>query len=95
MSTPKIKDDPSSAGLRREDGGPAFPRLTGNTLTESVANTPQEGMSLRDYFAASIINSVIVAEAHVNTPVPWGNTCEGRAEWSYKQADALIAARKP
>jgi hypothetical protein len=58
-------------------GGQAFPR-PGDF-------NPQQGMTLRDYFAAKAMASVIARGDDTNRP--------GMAEWSYAMADAMLAAR--
>jgi hypothetical protein len=67
------------------DGGPAFPCVDGG------ANYLQEGMSLRDYFAAKAMQGYITGCLHI-----------ARAEYiiqsavksSYEIADAMLAARE-
>ena len=67
--------------MSREDGGPAFPTDRGEF------SSAHEGMSLRDYFAAKAMQGLL-AGSYSALPAP------GVAEWSYKQADAMLAARK-
>jgi hypothetical protein len=77
----------------KDDGGPAFPCAEGETTMR------QEGMTLRDWFAGQSL-------AGIGTWLPPGRTEEGtlsvaqpwrqrelRAEWAYRQADAMIAER--
>ena len=71
-------------------GGPAFPRApfeyidNGNALEWAVRE--QSGMSLRDYFAAKAMQSVIARGDDTNRP--------GMAEWSYAMADAMLKERE-
>jgi hypothetical protein len=59
-------------------GGPAFP-----TPTHNLQN---DGMTLRDYFAAKAMASVIARGDDTNRP--------GMAEWAYAMADAMLKARE-
>jgi hypothetical protein len=59
------------------DGGPAFPR----SATDHCHS--QEGMSLRDYFAAKAINEV-----------GWYNNINQSAIMAYEIADAMLKARE-
>ena len=56
-------------------GGPAFP-------CKAYSGLMQEGMTLRDYFAAQVLSN--------------GNSCGSPAQaakWAYEVADAMLAAR--
>jgi hypothetical protein len=46
-----------------------------------------DGMDLRDYFAAKAMQGLIAREDYQGTP-------DGYAEIAYKQADAMMEARK-
>jgi len=63
----------------QEDGGPAFP----------CSEWPEDGMSLRDYFAAKAMQAMLSIEQvhldHGETEI---------AVWSYQQADAMLKIRK-
>ena len=61
-------------------GGPAFPSHG------SMGEVTHEGMTLRDYFAAKAMASVIARGDDTNRP--------GMAEWSYAMADAMLKARE-
>jgi hypothetical protein len=61
------------------DGGPAFPCVDGG------ANYLQEGMSLRDYFAAKAMQGLLTN---------FGYEENGYAQSAYKIADAMLAARE-
>lgn len=59
-------------------GGPAFPIVVGDQMTQ--------GMTLRDYFAAKAMQGIMT-----DTDMTMG--VDKIAAWSYRQADAMIAAR--
>ena len=67
------------------NGGPAFPLPPVShdgkvvALTEGVAT----GMTLRDYFAAKAMKSLVSEKILPDTV----------AKWSYEQADAMLRAR--
>jgi hypothetical protein len=63
-------------------GGPAFPsaQLDTTTLTYKYV----EGMTLRDYFAAKAMQTLLSIE---------GGTLEKDAEVAYKMADVMLKAR--
>jgi hypothetical protein len=67
--------------MSNKTGGPAFP------LPFTHATT-QEGMALRDYFAAAFI-----ASGHVFTALSQGNTPEQVANQAYALADAMLEVR--
>jgi hypothetical protein len=60
------------------DGGPAFP-LKGPLTSDSL------GMSLRDYFAAKAMQSLVALDNANNINI---------AIWSYEIADAMLAERE-
>ena len=70
-----------------ETGGPAFPvtLLEGQTLGDGTAN----GMTLRDYFAAKVIQGALTNDNFAN-----GFDFSEKAAWAYQQADAMLEARK-
>lgn len=82
------------------DGGPAFPQPIQafvkyrNHDGDDVYSSDGEysnGMSLRDYFAAQALVTVVFfsAKALNQTYTP-----EQLAAWSYEQADAMLAERE-
>lgn len=78
--------------MSKNDGGPAFARPT--SRDPEIFHQPenyyaQEGMSLRDYFAARAMQA-----AATNPSGADGFTFAQRAEWAYLQADAMIAERE-
>jgi hypothetical protein len=68
--------------MKREDGGPAFP--IERHLPDG--NECYYGMSLRDYFAAAVIQGIIAWEGT-------GDTGEADAIQAYQYADAMLKAR--
>lgn len=74
-----------------KSGGPAFPLPLGNEqIDSSVA-----GMTLRDYFAAKAMQSMIIRaddrlgiDQEPTQPNKWTAKC------SYAMADAMLSARK-
>jgi len=68
-------------------GGPAFPSHG------SMGEVVQEGMTLRDYFAAKAMQSILYSERMMG--VIGTNIYEHRcAEDAYKVADAMLKARE-
>ena len=65
------------------DGGPAFPSLR---ELGDIATT-DDGMALRDYFAAKAMQGLIVVVEAPRTAYIAGT--------AYAMADAMLAARKP
>jgi hypothetical protein len=69
------------------DGGAAFPRAySNNHLGEHVWE--QDGMTLRDYFAAKALHAVMVGEQWKHRA-----TAEDMTVTAYAVADAMLAAR--
>lgn len=73
--------------MQRPDGGPAFP------LTERLAGlshpVTHDGMTLRDYFAASALNGLLACPEDYKPPT----THSARARFAYDSADAMLAER--
>ena len=65
----------------KDDGGPAFPRMTDNGSVE------YPGMSLRDYFAAKVMAALTAAD------VDEAKTAEHLAMGAYELADAMLRER--
>ena len=61
------------------DGGPAFP------LSGPLTTSDNLGMTLRDYFAAKAMQSLVALDHTNNINI---------AIWSYEIADAMLAARE-
>lgn len=68
------------------DGGPAFARPGMNSNWE---RGQQEGMTLRDYFAAKAMAALLTQPEAANN---WAD--ERVAEWAYNAADAMLAERE-
>ena len=65
-------------------GGPAFPSHG------SMGEVAQEGMTLRDYFAAKAMQGLIAQSAGTAL----GSSVEIAAEYAYAAADAMLKARE-
>lgn len=77
------------------DGGPAFPR-PGSKFHHPNQDFPefinaQDGMTLRDYFAAKAMAALIVAPGRIGDEVRMND--EKLACWAYQAADAMLAAK--
>jgi hypothetical protein len=73
-----------------DDGGFAFPRPGFQNENEEAEG--QDGMSLRDYFAAKAMNALLIA--HGGGGASNHNNPEALSKKAYKIADAMIRARK-
>ena len=67
------------------DGGPAFP-----VNIQDDYGVDQNGISVRDYFAAQVIASEILLPKSSQTTGRYGDA----ANYAYKLADAMIERRK-
>ena len=67
--------------MTTDNGGPAFP-------VESVADHEYLGMSLRDYFAAKVMQAIVSTVPHLATINP-----KDAAEEAYSYADAMLVER--
>jgi hypothetical protein len=67
----------------RDDGGPAFPSME---RVGEIVQVAHEGMSLRDYFAAKVVQAYLTFKPDIDN--------KKAATWAYGVADAMIAARK-
>ena len=63
------------------DGGPAFP----NVPSDPQYSDWDRGMTLRDYFAAAIMQGLMASQCEVGVPYPI---------YAYAIADAMIKARE-
>lgn len=82
--------------MERETGGPAFP--SGRRFELGEGWQPEDGMSLRDYFAASALNGMCSDFNMLNGfkllgEVGSKSSSEIAAESAYQMADAMLAAR--
>lgn len=73
-----------------DDGGPAFATSCANETQHMV----QEGMSLRDYFAAAALTGLLASHAHPQSQGPCQATAEQHAKVSFEIADAMVRSRK-
>ncbi len=78
------------------DGGPAFPRPIGEArgLHHRNWNMEQDGMSLRDYFAASALSGALASPGSMAINGQRVNEAYEWARWAYAVADAMIAQRE-
>ena len=83
--------------MRKQNGGPAFPRTPGSAGNDVGSETwlrdrglVEDGMSLRDYFAGQALVGIITAAA----PARSGYDCGNDARIAYEYADAMIAERE-
>jgi hypothetical protein len=82
--------DPMSAN----NGGPAFPRPASEFAQNAIFE--QDGMTLRDYFAAKAMQGDWAAQNAATGEFTNGMTVEQlteRAGTYYRMADAMLAAR--
>lgn len=77
---------------KHNDGGPAFARSAAWASATNVS-VSQDGMSLRDYFAAKALAAMIGHESkdHTNRG-KWA--VPTLAKFAYEYADAMLAARE-
>lgn len=73
--------------MNKETGGPAFPRPA-SAAHQHGMHKPQDGMTLRDYFAAQAMQALIEKRAD------WQYMQQSISDYSYKQADEMLKARK-
>lgn len=72
------------------NGGPAFPRSGPFNAMAKNGNDCQNGMTLRDYIATHALQGLLACPTLRAEP----NTITHHlSEWSYKYADAMLAAR--
>ncbi len=82
--------------MTTKDGGPAFARPIGRNADGNVAdwNDAQDGMSLRDVFAAVALGPLITEFMQL----PADRNClaapDGAAKFAYQIADAMLAERE-
>jgi hypothetical protein len=70
------------AKIMKDTGGPPFP-----VLRAGVDFLAEDGISLRDYFAAKAMQGLI-------STGDWDSESDFFATWSYEMADAMLEARK-
>jgi hypothetical protein len=74
--------------LARAALAPAVPQWVSVCRSGSLGEVVQEGMTLRDYFAARAMQAVAT-----NPTGAESFTFDERAKWAYQQADAMLKAR--
>lgn len=75
--------------MKKETGGPAFPNVPSDVQYEQW----DEGMTLRDYFAAKAMLGVLSRGAWRDIGVDHADEMEGMAIAFYSMADAMLKAR--
>lgn len=98
----ELREMEAEAGMseqRTDDGGPAFPRAGFEAdVYPSAHTTPQEGMSLRDYFAAQAIAGAADATCDELAVAEDADAAQEHAQQhakaAYLLADAMLEARK-
>lgn len=77
----------------KHNGGPAFPRAMsvshGGVHEHQYVDPPEEGMSLRDYFAAKALQGYFAAPY-----TPHRVDADDVARYCYYMADAMLKARE-
>jgi hypothetical protein len=76
--------------MSEKGGGPAFPSNNERTENGAIWAEINDGMSLRDYFAAAALS-------HVPKLLEVNNknlTATMIAEWSYEMSDAMLRERE-
>ncbi len=71
-----------------KDGGQAFPAEQGQTPDGTWNQTFEYGMSVRDYFAAQVLQPLIWQDSDMHM------SREDAAKEAYAYADAMIAERE-
>ena len=69
--------------MEKETGGPAFPRPAVFTKTHGLASVEQDGMTLRDYFAAKAMQEMVNEY----------DDFDFMAQTAYAMADAMLKER--
>jgi hypothetical protein len=71
----------------QDNGGPAFPlQSIGPEFSPGYS-----GMTLRDYFAAKVMQAALTHAASGGSISQW---LEANAKWAYEAADAMLKARQ-
>ena len=74
--------------MSNNTGGPAFPAPAG------VQHITEQGMTLRDYFAAKAMQSTFYPAILESIRIDQDLNCDKIAEFAYTMADAMIAVRE-
>jgi hypothetical protein len=88
-----------TAEKKINDGGPAFPRQSDQTIRGAQGyQSGENGMSLRDWFAGKALSGFLgdhLLSASLDSNCGEGNEgAETNARWAYQLADAMIAERE-
>ena len=75
-----------------DNSGPAFPRPAGDYNGTRGGNGAQEGMTLRDYFAAKAMQAWLSTFTESRHPAENGGLADF-AKGAYAVADAMLAER--
>lgn len=83
--------------MNKQTGGPAFPntyRARGDQGRGEMKEWHNDGMSLRDYFAAKALPALIApVYSDIGTNFFTEADADNRASLAYAMADAMLAAR--
>ena len=83
-----------------DDGGPAFPRTAGPIIDHDAYHQPQDGMTLRDYFAGQALVGLGFwwcpheEKTKANPKYDRNRAIQENALLAYNIADAMLKARK-
>lgn len=81
----------------KADGGPAFPRPASESKFEpDLGFDPQQGMSLRDYFAAAALGAIVKANiemAHESGGEEY-RTNDETCAFAFQLADSMLKVRR-
>ena len=78
--------------MRTKDGGPAFPFSALEPEGPAVYKD-NEGMTLRDYFAAKAMQGLFAMAAHPDSTGLTREDFPASAGYAYAMADAMLKAR--
>jgi len=73
-----------------KDGGPAYAHGGHASSSNGPARAPQQGMSLRDYFAGQALIGIL--SSRIGFLIDAGT--ENAPGWAYQVADAMIVERE-
>jgi len=83
--------------MSTEDGGQAFPVPASNFDLSGNISHPEDGMTLRDYFAAKAMAAFIVNRDRPSEPTSGYFDCTDGfavADGAYRVAEAMLKARQ-
>jgi len=82
--------------MSKNNGGPAFPTKAYDLEREQLVR--EEGMTLRDWFAAKAMQGIYACPVQLyradGTPMPDPLTSADIAKMAYEEADAMLAERE-